>query len=277
MLRDLKGEITVDNLHVRLFIARVVTLSPHGWNAPHLLNSYWRFYCNTGDGAYLRLDSNLYPLAANRLYFIPAGVGFGCYNPVEVRHFYIHFDVIGLPNWAQRKLFDAVLEVPESVLLQDAARQLAGELDVGEEINLARQCRLKALVYQALGLHLETLPAQTLLQCAQMATAQGVLLPALHHIEDYIAQPLSNARLAAMCHLSEDYFIRQFRNAVGQTPLQYILERRVTLAAQRLLFSQESIEQIALGVGFANRFHFSRVFARRMGISPAAYRKQSLL
>ncbi len=277
MLRDLKGEIAVDNLHVRLFIARIVTLPSNKWDAPHLLNSFWRFYCNRDEGAYLRLESGLYPLSADRLYFIPAGVGFGCYNPGEVRHFYIHFDIIGLPNWAQRKLFDDVLAVPENTLLQDAARQLAVELETGEEINLARQCRLKALVYQALALHLETLPAETLLQCAQMATAQGVLLPALHHIEDYIAQPLTNARLAAMCHLSEDYFIRQFRDAVGQSPLQYILERRVTLAAQRLLFSQESIEQIAQGVGFANRFHFSRVFARRMGISPAAYRKQALL
>lgn len=277
MLRDQKGEIAVDNLHLRLFIARVVTLSPHAWDAAHLLNSFWRFYCNTSDGAYLHLDDGLYPLAANRLYFIPAGVGFGCYNPAQVRHFYIHFDVIGLPNWAQRKLFDTVLAVPENKLLQDATRQLAGELEAGEEVNLARQCRLKALIYQALALHTETIPAQTLLQCTQMATAQGVLLPALHHIEDYIAEPLTNARLAALCHLSEDYFIRQFRRAIGQSPLQYILERRVTLAAQRLLFSSESIEQIALEVGFANRFHFSRVFARKIGIPPAAYRKQSLL
>ena len=45
------------------------------------------------------------------------------------------------------------------------------------------------------------------------------------------------------------------------------------LAAQALLFTADSIETIAATSGFANRFYFSRVFTRQMGISPAAYRR----
>jgi len=44
-------------------------------------------------------------------------------------------------------------------------------------------------------------------------------------------------------------------------------------AAQALLFTADSIETIAAESGFANRFYFSRVFMRHMGVSPAIYRK----
>jgi AraC family L-rhamnose operon transcriptional activator RhaR len=62
---------------------------------------------------------------------------------------------------------------------------------------------------------------------------------------------------------------------VGQSPSHYIRERRVMLAAQQLLFSSASIDDIALATGFGNRFYFSRVFTRQLGVSPAAYRKTS--
>lgn len=240
-----------------------------------MLNSFWRLYYNSNEGAFLRLASDLYPLSAKRIFFIPAGVRFGCYNPKEVQHFYIHFDLIGLPAWAQRKIFSAPLAVPGEASLQSLAQQLSTTLQQADETHLTLQCRLKSLIYQSLASYLETLPPETLLHCTQVATAQGVLLPALHSIEENIAQSITNGQLAALCHLSEDYFIRQFRHSIGQSPVQYILERRVTLAAQRLLFSEESIEQIATAVGFANRFYFSRIFTRQTGISPAAYRKVS--
>jgi len=47
----------------------------------------------------------------------------------------------------------------------------------------------------------------------------------------------------------------------------------VEAAAQRLLLTNDPIEGIAEACGFANRFYFSRVFARRMGAAPAAYRR----
>ena len=50
-------------------------------------------------------------------------------------------------------------------------------------------------------------------------------------------------------------------------------EQRLEVATQRLLFTEESIEQIAVETGFNNRFYLSRVFTRKIGIPPADYRK----
>jgi AraC-like DNA-binding protein len=59
--------------------------------------------------------------------------------------------------------------------------------------------------------------------------------------------------LAQLCYLSEDYFTRRLRECVGQSPSHYIRERRVTIAAQQLLFSSASINHIAAATGFGNR------------------------
>ncbi|MDW8343295.1 MAG: AraC family transcriptional regulator [Verrucomicrobiae bacterium] len=85
---------------------------------------------------------------------------------------------------------------------------------------------------------------------------------------------MTNAYLATLCHCSEDHFIRLFRRTLGQPPAQYILERRIAAATQRLAFGDESIEQIAETLGFANRYHFTRMFTRCIGVGPATYRQQ---
>ena len=73
--------------------------------------------------------------------------------------------------------------------------------------------------------------------------------------------------------MSEDHFGRLFRKSVGSTPAQYVLERRIAAVTQALLFTNDSIDQIANRLGFANRHHLTRMFTRRMGVPPAAYRR----
>ena len=137
------------------------------------------------------------------------------------------------------------------------------------------QCRAKALLYGALAAYLADLPPERLRRYQQQAQAQAPVLPALQEIEARLAEPLSNAHLARLCHLSEDYFIRLFRSCVGQSPVQYIQQQRVRRAAQRLLFSADSIDAVAAASGFGNRFYFSRVFARHLGVAPGAYRRMA--
>ena len=60
---------------------------------------------------------------------------------------------------------------------------------------------------------------------------------------------------------------------MGLPPIRYFTERRIAAAAWRLATSDEEIADIATATGFANRFHFSRIFSRQLGCGPAAYRR----
>ncbi len=271
---DFQAPISIiDNLHIRLFAADSTTIDENSWTTRDVQDIFWRFYINNRDGATLELLDEDYPLEARRLYFVPAGVHFNCRADRAIRHFYIHFDVVGLSAQVLRHLFNAPLRLPDSSALEELAKQAANEIGSGFEPAL--QCRLKALLFLGLAEHWRALPAERRDHYARLTDEFLPVLPALRFIDENLAEPLPNAQLAALCFLSEDYFIRRFGECAGQSPRQYILERRVRVAAQRLLFSSDGIEEIAEQTGFGNRFYFSRVFARQMGVSPAAYRKAS--
>jgi AraC-like DNA-binding protein len=266
-----------DSVHLRLFDAQTICTG-QDWDAQDVQSSFWRFYFNTREGAALDLESGLYPLHKEQLYFVPAGVRFSCRNTQRLQHFYVHFDLLGLPSVALRELFASPIQVRASPTLVRSTKRLAQDLRVlakAQTLDIGWQCRIKSLLYEALWVYLSHTPLETQERLRQLTQSHAPVLPAMQHIENNLSQPISNAELAQLCYLSEDYFIRRFRECVGQSPSQYIRERRVTLAAQQLLFSGASIDDIAAATGFGNRFYFSRVFARQMGISPAAYRKTS--
>jgi AraC-like DNA-binding protein len=262
-----------EDLHIRIFAARHVELPARSWNSANVQDPFWRLYINNRAGAALKLADGPYPLEPGRLYMVPAGVRFSCENIASIGHFYVHFDLIGVPRTALRALFDRPLCVPDRPALVDDALALAQLLCQQPMLGLAAQFRIKALLYGALGAYVESLPADAIERYWRMAAAHIPVRAALREIEEHLPEQLSNRRLAQICHMSEDHFIRRFHASVGQSPARYIQEQRVLQAAQMLLFTADSIETIAAAVGFANRFYFSRVFMRYMGASPAAYRK----
>lgn len=83
-----------------------------------------------------------------------------------------------------------------------------------------------------------------------------------------------NAALAKSVGMHPNAFIRKFLQATGHTPHQYRLRLRVEQAARWLREGRLDIEQVATAAGFCDRFHFSRIFKKQMGVAPARYRTQ---
>ncbi|MGN0426652.1 MAG: helix-turn-helix domain-containing protein [Agathobacter sp.] len=75
--------------------------------------------------------------------------------------------------------------------------------------------------------------------------------------------------------LCASLFYRQFKEYTGQTPLQYILEIRLTNAKKMLETTDYSISEISASVGYENALYFSRLFHKHIGVSPKEYRKSS--
>jgi AraC family transcriptional regulator len=79
-------------------------------------------------------------------------------------------------------------------------------------------------------------------------------------------------RLAKVAGLSKYYLEKVFKQAVGLSPQQYILQLRVERAKKMLTFSSKSIVDISMELGFFDQSHFSNAFKQFTGISPLAYR-----
>jgi AraC-like DNA-binding protein len=85
-------------------------------------------------------------------------------------------------------------------------------------------------------------------------------------------QPHTLATLARLCFMSRSAFARRFREAFGQTPMEYLRGVRLRAAARLLRQSPPMpVHTVAMRVGFRSRSQFSRAFRDRFGRSPAEF------
>jgi AraC family transcriptional regulator len=97
------------------------------------------------------------------------------------------------------------------------------------------------------------------------------------YIEDKLDSTIRVSDLAGVVRLSTSYFFRAFRKTFGETPIDYIVRRRMLRAQELMLKSRVSLSQIALECGMCDQAHFSRTFRRIVGINPTVWRRQLLL
>ena len=81
-------------------------------------------------------------------------------------------------------------------------------------------------------------------------------------------------RMVELSGLGARTFARRFRLATGYTPMDYVQALRIEEAKQELEREQLAIDEIAAAVGYEDGSSFCRVFKKRVGITPAAYRKK---
>jgi len=93
-------------------------------------------------------------------------------------------------------------------------------------------------------------------------------------IEENLEGNLTLEALAGEVQISPLYLPRAFKSAVGQSPHQYVLTRRLERARNLLRNTDNPIVEVALSSGFSSHSHLSNWFLRTVGISPAAYRRQ---
>jgi len=101
-------------------------------------------------------------------------------------------------------------------------------------------------------------------------------LPQLERAAQFMAtnldRPLTLAEMARVAALSRTYFAANFRAYHHQSPARFHLRQRIEKAATELIVGPRSIKEVAAAYGFQTVHHFSRCFARQMGLPPAAYR-----
>lgn len=102
------------------------------------------------------------------------------------------------------------------------------------------------------------------------------IYPAVALMGDRCAEDLTVEELAKSCGMSPASFHRAFRSATGKTPMQYLNEQRLNLAA-RLVTEGRRLSQIAAQCGFCDEFHLSRNFKKHYGASPREYRRRTEL
>jgi AraC-like DNA-binding protein len=93
------------------------------------------------------------------------------------------------------------------------------------------------------------------------------------HLREHPAERHRIDDLAARAGMSKYHFIRAYRRLTGTTPLADLQQLRLELACTLLLTTSQPLRVIAEEVGFCDEYYFSRVFRRRRGLPPGAFRQ----
>ncbi|MEV6284460.1 AraC family transcriptional regulator [Kribbella sp. NPDC051770] len=107
------------------------------------------------------------------------------------------------------------------------------------------------------------------------AQADPVVGLALRLLHEDPAHAWSVVELADRTGVSRASLARRFTALVGEAPMAYLTGWRITLAADLLRETNQTVEAIARRVGYANAFALSVAFKRLRGTNPTAHRRAS--
>lgn len=94
-------------------------------------------------------------------------------------------------------------------------------------------------------------------------------------IEQHTTENISIRDMAAHISRSPSQTIRIFRREFGTTPYEYYIEKRIELACNILCSGNISVKGVSDMLGFADETYFSKVFSKKMGISPGRYKNSA--
>lgn len=97
---------------------------------------------------------------------------------------------------------------------------------------------------------------------------------ALERMRLYFHEPIRVAELAELSGMSESHFSRQFKAAVGTSPIDWLRRERINQAKRRLAESDDAVKEIARQAGYTDQFFFSKDFKRMTGLTPSQFREQ---
>ncbi|WP_439345801.1 helix-turn-helix domain-containing protein [Vacuolonema iberomarrocanum] len=111
----------------------------------------------------------------------------------------------------------------------------------------------------------------------QLPSYEGGLPPrqlsqVLDYIDTYLQQDIKLADLADLVGLSSFHFVRLFKQSMGSSPHQYLIQQRIERAKRLLQQTDQSIMNVALDCGFNSHSHLSKRFRQLTGMTPKAYR-----
>lgn len=96
---------------------------------------------------------------------------------------------------------------------------------------------------------------------------------AKHYIDANYSQNITLDLLASITHINKFYLAHTFTKCIGQSPINYLTQKRLSASKELLAGSNLSIAQVASSTGFSSQSYFSQIFRKEVGMTPQQYRK----
>ncbi len=231
------------------------------------------FYILDGEGCVEIRGTKYYP-KKGQMVIVPANTPHSLYN-ISQRYFYKYwcrfyaisgehplFDLISTPYIVEA-------EIDNDIICQQFNELTSNYIASG----LAPKLKAKANLLNLLSIFLQNINEEEIQLSEENFPLE--IQNVLRYIDEHLSEPITIETLARVANFHPNYFIRQFKHYVGNSPMEYVTRLRINKAKLLLRNSNQSISLIAALTGFDNPSYFSKVFKGVVGISPQHYRKYS--
>ena len=106
-----------------------------------------------------------------------------------------------------------------------------------------------------------------------VVTKDPRILKGIKYIHENIEKNMTIGELASLCFLSDDHFIRLFKQEIGLTPIHYINQKKIEASQLMMIIQNIPIKDVAFALSFENITYFNRLFRRLVGKTPTQYKK----
>ena len=230
------------------------------------------------DGGQVEVDGMVYPCQKGDIFFVNPGQARGVRTAISGACSYLTFDIAALERQFRNSVLTDMMQRKKRFI-----RTVPG----GHPLHFQLQTLCQGLVaaYASTSaykeMRVQSLLIELLYVCCENELIEDVagdecalpLQKTLEYMEEHMEDAITVGHLAAIAHLSEAYFARQFKQYTGVSPLIYLTQLRLERAAV-LLRAGAGVTDAALEVGISNVGHFIRLFKRQYGVTPRQWTKK---
>lgn len=95
-----------------------------------------------------------------------------------------------------------------------------------------------------------------------------------NYLDSHYSENITLDKLASISHVNKYYVVHSFTKQIGVSPINYVINKRISEAKNLLKTTNYSIRDISSIVGFSTSSYFSQMFKKVTGLSPKEYKLQ---
>lgn len=279
----------IENKHTFRFDIKSIDLLRFSSNRTYtnIISPYSRIYLIKSGHGCININGQEYILEPGYLYLIPSFQACTYFFSDNLEHYYVHFRIQMLSGLNAYTLFKTSYKV--SALKLDYAlfeRLLSINPNIAiphhdPGIYQTRAWMLPKVSYKDISHYnenrgiLDQLFSRFLLSDNMWSGSKSIrynMRSVLEYIQANIKESIKVDDLAEIACLSKDHFTRVFKHITSYTPCEYMIRQRIEQAQFLLLSSDYSIGKIVEETGFKSPAYFSRMFKKRMQLTPLEFR-----
>lgn len=228
---------------------------------------FFRFYLPVEGSFVLRYLDREIVVEPGSVYLVPPETPFSFASITPSDHYWLHFSSIQLRTLPQLRMAQYMKIRNRTMYIRTMNRLME------KTVSAKSFLELEEVRHLSLSLVLPLLE-KSLADTVFVPLNKDWLGPVLDYIDGHLGEKIRISTLQKMTGFGRAAFSAEFNKACGLPPLQYIMERRLTLAKHLLLRTRLSLKEIAFHCGFEDQKQFYRFFRRHSPHRPGEYRRE---